>query len=65
MKNETLEPDNLEPAAGDPLDRRLAAQLAELPRELEPARDLWPGIAARLAAGPASPQAGPRFEGTR
>ncbi len=27
----------------------LAARIAELPRTLEPERDLWPGIAARLA----------------
>lgn len=37
------------------LDARLAASLAELPREMEPARDLWQGIAARLPKAPTEP----------
>jgi hypothetical protein len=43
------------PAENSELDTRLAA----LPRELAPARDLWPGIAASIAqqrARPAAPQ---------
>lgn len=31
-------------------DARLDAQLHQLPRAIEPGRDLWPGIAARLEA---------------
>lgn len=42
MTMESEEPDEL------PADLRL--QIAELPRESQPGRDLWPGIAARLAA---------------
>ena len=30
------------------VEGRLDAQLRELPRELPPGRDLWPGIAARI-----------------
>ena len=33
-----------------PVDENLDAALAKLPRTAEPARDLWPGIAARIAA---------------
>lgn len=33
-----------------PADDNLDAALAKLPRTVEPARDLWPGIAARIAA---------------
>jgi len=32
------------------VDARLDSQLAALPREIDPPRDLWPGIAARLDA---------------
>src|SRR6478736_8431310 len=32
----------------NPSDAELRFRLRQLPRELEPARDLWPGIAARL-----------------
>ncbi|HEU4517623.1 MAG TPA: hypothetical protein VFR77_10000 [Steroidobacteraceae bacterium] len=32
----------------------LIAKAAELPKEIEPARDLWPGIAARLGEAPRS-----------
>ena len=32
----------------NPQDDPLLAKAAELPKEVEPARDLWPGIAARL-----------------
>lgn len=32
------------------LDDKLDAALAKLPHEIEPARDLWPGISARIAA---------------
>ena len=35
---------------GDPL----LAKAAELPKEIEPARDLWPGIEARLGEAPRS-----------
>lgn len=37
-----------------PRDREdpLLAKAAELPKEIEPSRDLWPGIAARLAESP-------------
>jgi hypothetical protein len=31
---------------------KLLAQAAELPKQIEPARDLWPGIAARLGEAP-------------
>ncbi len=39
-------------------EQALLNELATLPEELEPARDLWPGIAARIAApaAPASPR---------
>lgn len=33
-----------------PSDQKLDAALTKLPREIEPARDLWPSIAARIAA---------------
>ena len=33
-------------------DESLRFQLRQLPREIEPGRDLWPGIAARLAGRP-------------
>lgn len=33
----------------DPEEKDLLVRLAALPQEAEPARDLWPGIAARLA----------------
>lgn len=36
-------------------EQELRWQLRQLPREIEPARDLWPGIEARLATGPARP----------
>jgi hypothetical protein len=35
-----------------PGDADLRWQLRQLPRELDPARDLWPGIAAGIAARP-------------
>lgn len=35
-------------------DQELRWQLRQLPREIEPSRDLWPGIAARLQ--PAAPR---------
>ena len=38
------------------LDEKLDAALAKLPREIEPARDLWPGIAARIATRYARPR---------
>jgi hypothetical protein len=37
-----------------PLDASLRLQLRGLRRELAPERDLWPGIAARIAAAPAA-----------
>ncbi len=41
--------DERKPVASDPeLDAQLDARLRELPSEVEPGRDLWPGIAARL-----------------
>jgi len=33
----------------DPEEQEILLRLAALPQEAEPARDLWPGIAARLA----------------
>lgn len=39
-------------------DHELRWQLRQLPREIEPARDLWPGISARLQA-PALPRRRP------
>jgi hypothetical protein len=33
---------------GDDTEARLDAQLRSLPREIDPPRDLWPGIAARV-----------------
>ena len=33
----------------------LTRSLGSLPKEAAPARDLWPAIAARIAAGPAAP----------
>ena len=32
-----------------PSDDKLGAALRKLPRDIQPARDLWPGIAARIA----------------
>jgi hypothetical protein len=37
-----------------PQEDPLLAKAAELPKEIEPPRDLWPGIAARLAEAPRS-----------
>ena len=37
-------------------DLQLDAQLRALPVEVEPGRDLWPGIAARIAQAAAAPQ---------
>jgi hypothetical protein len=37
-----------------PLDASLRLQLRGLRRDIEPAGDLWPGIAARIAAAPQS-----------
>lgn len=39
-------------------DRRIGA-LGELSQDIAPARDLWPGIAAAIAAGPAGATASP------
>ena len=39
-----------------PLDASLRLQLRGLRRDIEPAADLWPGIAARIAAEPRSAQ---------
>lgn len=39
-----------------PLDANLRLQLRGLRRDIEPAADLWPGIAARLARAPAAPR---------
>jgi hypothetical protein len=36
----------------DPLHASLDAQLAELPRDIPPPRNLWPGIAARVHRAP-------------
>ena len=36
----------------NPPEDPLLAKAAELPKEIEPAHDLWPGIAARLAEAP-------------
>jgi hypothetical protein len=49
--------DEREPVASEPkLDAQLDARLRELPSEVEPSRDLWPGIAARLEQADAPPQ---------
>jgi hypothetical protein len=42
-----------------PLDASLRLQLRGLRRDVEPAADLWPGIAARIAAVPRSAQPAP------
>ncbi len=36
----------------NPPEDKLLAKAAELPKDIEPARDLWPAIAARLAEAP-------------
>jgi hypothetical protein len=38
----------------NPPEDPLLAKAAELPKEIEPAHDLWPGIAARLSEAPRS-----------
>ena len=49
---------------GTPLDASLRLQLRGLRRDVEPASDLWPGIAARIAATPQSaPAAAPARRG--
>jgi hypothetical protein len=48
--------DERKPVASDPeLDAQLEARLRELPSDVEPGRDLWPGIAARLEQQVAAP----------
>jgi hypothetical protein len=45
----------------NPAEQEILLRLAALPQEAEPARDLWPGIAARLAPeAPAAVPARPR-----
>jgi len=39
----------------EPRDERQVRSLRELPQGIEPQRDLWPGIEARLSALPAAP----------
>ena len=54
--------DETKPEAGPPEEQpapRLAASLARLPREIQPARDLWPGIAERLGTAPPALQPSP------
>lgn len=47
--------DHVDPSRDDaPLDASLRLQLRGLRRELAPQRDLWPGIASRLATAPAA-----------
>lgn len=43
--------------------RRLLARVAELPREIEPSRDLWPALAVRLSVPPTVVEG--RFGGSR
>lgn len=46
----------------NPPEDPLVARAAELPKEIEPPRDLWPAIAARIAADPAqAPRGLPRW----
>lgn len=46
----------------NPPEDKLLAKAAELPQEIAPARDLWPGIAARLGDTPqAAPERGFRW----
>ena len=46
----------------NPPEDKLLAKAAELPQEIAPARDLWPGIAARLGeASQAAPERGFRW----
>lgn len=46
----------------NPPEDKLLAKAAELPQEIAPARDLWPGIAARLGEAPqAAPDRGFRW----
>jgi hypothetical protein len=40
----------------NPPEDPLLAKAAELPKDVEPARDLWPGIAARLGEAPRAAQ---------
>lgn len=47
----------------DDLETPLGPELAHLAREIEPERDLWPGIAGRLAARAAAPTLGARLRG--
>ena len=42
-----------------PLDASLRLQLRGLRRDVDPSADLWPGIAARIAAAPRSAQRSP------
>jgi len=46
-----------------PAEQELLRRLAALPLEAEPARDLWPGISARLAPEAAGAPAAPRRRG--
>jgi hypothetical protein len=43
-----------------PEERELLRRLASLPQEAEPERDLWPGIAARIATPPQTAARPPR-----
>jgi hypothetical protein len=43
----------------NPPEDPLLAKAAELPKEIEPAHDLWPGIAARLGEAPRAPRDSP------
>ncbi|MFC7300839.1 hypothetical protein [Cognatiluteimonas weifangensis] len=62
-ENDDIRPERTQHAADAPLDAGLRLQLRGLRRELAPAHDLWPEIAARIAAS-ASP-AGTPSAGTR
>lgn len=44
-------------------DFELRRRLAQLPRELEPARDLWPGVSARIAPRAVRPRRHTRWLG--
>lgn len=48
-----------EGSAEEKPDPRLATLIAGLPREMQPARDLWPGIAERLGTAPPALQPSP------
>lgn len=55
MKHEEHDDMTAEPLGTEPLGTELQHHVDHLPRELQPATDLWPGIAARLESRDAVP----------